>query len=87
MVRKPDLPGYGVELVGGDDSVRLQVRTVALAAVRDKTRDLDAETLLYLQGRDGRFVKIRQSMPDNEVCQRQGINFLQEFTDILDGHG
>lgn len=44
VVQKPDFPGYGVELFGGDDSARLQVRTVALAAVRDKTRDLDAET-------------------------------------------
>ena len=43
VVQKPDFPGYGVELLVGDDSGRLQVRTVALAAVRDKTRDLDAE--------------------------------------------
>ena len=43
VVQKPDFPGYGVELLGGADSERLQVRTVALAAVRDKARDLDAE--------------------------------------------
>lgn len=43
VVQKPDFPGYGVELLGGTDSERLQVRTVALAAVRDKARDVDAE--------------------------------------------
>lgn len=44
VVQKPDLPGYGIELMGGGDSARLQVRTVALSAARDKSRDLDAES-------------------------------------------
>jgi hypothetical protein len=43
VLQKPDFPGYGVELLGGADTERLQVRTVALAAVRDKSRDIDAE--------------------------------------------
>lgn len=43
LVQKPDFPDYGIELLGDADADRLQVRTVALSAVRDKTRDLDAE--------------------------------------------
>lgn len=43
VVQKPGFPGYGVELLGGGDAERLQVRTVALSSVRDKTQDLDAE--------------------------------------------
>jgi len=45
------------------------------------------KTFVYLKGHDGRFVKIRQSMPDDEGFKRQGINFLQEFTNILLGQG
>lgn len=44
VVKKPDFPGYGIELMGAGDSARLQVRTVALSAARDKSRDLDAES-------------------------------------------
>ncbi|WP_153130488.1 hypothetical protein [Dechloromonas hortensis] len=43
VVQKPDFPGYGIELLGGAESERLQVRTVALASARDTTRDTDAE--------------------------------------------
>jgi len=49
--------------------------------------DGPSKTFLYLKGRDGRFVKIRQSMPDDEGFKRQGINFIQEFTNILEGQG
>lgn len=44
VIQKPDIPGYGIELMGGGDTARLQVRTVALSADRDKSRDLDAES-------------------------------------------
>lgn len=44
VVQRPDFPGYGVELLGSVDSQRLQVRTVALAAARDESMDLDAES-------------------------------------------
>ena len=43
VLLKSDFPGYGVELLGGADTERLQVRTVALATVRDTSRDIDAE--------------------------------------------
>ena len=43
VLQKPDFPGYGVELRAGTDTDWLQVRTVALAAVRDNSRDIDAE--------------------------------------------
>ena len=43
VIQKPDFPGYGVELLGGAEAERLQVRTVALATERDTTRDTDAE--------------------------------------------
>jgi hypothetical protein len=45
VIQKPEMPGYGVELAGGAEGERLQVRAVALSESRDKSRDLDAETL------------------------------------------
>ena len=43
VVQKPDFPDYGIELFGGAESARLQVRTVAFASTRDTSRDSDAE--------------------------------------------
>ena len=44
VIKKPDMPGYGIEVAGGSANERLQVRAVALSASRDVTRDLDAES-------------------------------------------
>ncbi|MET4579957.1 hypothetical protein [Ottowia thiooxydans] len=44
VIKKPDMPGYGVEVAGGAANERFQVRAVALSASRDMTRDLDAES-------------------------------------------
>jgi hypothetical protein len=44
VLQKPDMPGYGVELAGGEEAERVQVRAVALAKSRDTTKDLAAET-------------------------------------------
>jgi hypothetical protein len=48
VLRKAIQPDYGVEIGGGADAARLQVRTVAIrdpAAAADAERDRDAETL------------------------------------------
>jgi len=45
VVKKPALPGYGVEIGGQAKSSRLQVRAVALSANRDVARDKDVEML------------------------------------------
>jgi hypothetical protein len=45
VLSKPSTPGYGVELAGGSDVDRLQVRAVAFSATRDMSRDLDIETV------------------------------------------
>jgi hypothetical protein len=44
VIKKQDIPGYGIEVAGGGANERLQVRAVALSASRDMTRDLDAES-------------------------------------------
>jgi hypothetical protein len=44
VVKKPDMAGYGVEVAGGAEAERLQVRAVALSKVRDTTKDHDGET-------------------------------------------
>jgi hypothetical protein len=44
VVRNPSMPGYGVELAGGAEAGRLQVRAVAFATSRDATQDVNAET-------------------------------------------
>jgi len=41
VLKKPATPGYGVEVGGQADAGRLQVRAVALAADRDRSRDRD----------------------------------------------
>jgi len=55
VVHKPNLPGYGVELAGGADAERLQVRAVAFSGDRDLNRDRDVETLWC-----GDFEKLRK---------------------------
>ncbi|KWH04476.1 hypothetical protein WT58_23300 [Burkholderia territorii] len=45
VVKKPSLPGYGVEVGGQAQAGRLQVRAVSLVASRDVARDKDVETL------------------------------------------
>jgi len=48
VLRQPARPGYGVEIGGGADAGRVQVRTVAFrdaGAAPDAARDRDAETL------------------------------------------
>lgn len=45
VLKKAATPGYGVEVGGQADGGRLQVRAVALAADRDRSRDRDIETL------------------------------------------
>jgi predicted transcriptional regulator len=54
VVHKPNLPGYGVELAGGEDAERLQVRAVAFSDARDTRRDKDIETIWC-----GDFEKLR----------------------------
>jgi hypothetical protein len=44
-----------------------------------------SRTILHLKAYDGRFLKIRQTMPDNGECKRQGIALVQEFTNGLGG--
>lgn len=57
VIQKPSLDGYGVELLGGSDAERLQVRTVALAQDRDTSRDTDAEHLWC-----GDFTKLQDDL-------------------------
>jgi hypothetical protein len=45
VLRKPNLDGYGIELAGAPDAQRMQLRSVAFSADRDKARDRDIETL------------------------------------------
>jgi hypothetical protein len=45
VLQKAATPGYGVEVGGRADNGRLQVRAVALAPGRDRSRDRDIETL------------------------------------------
>ena len=48
VLRKTAEPGYGVEIGGGADAARVQLRTVAFrgaAAAADPVRDRDAETI------------------------------------------
>lgn len=43
VVRSPDRPGYGVEVLASGGSARLQVRTVAFDGARDATQDVKEE--------------------------------------------
>lgn len=45
VLRKPATPGYGLELGGGAESARFQIRAVALSAQRDSARDADIESI------------------------------------------
>ena len=48
VIRKPDRPSYGVEVLAPEGANRLQVKVVAIAGFgtsRDPVRDRDAETL------------------------------------------
>ncbi|AUT64975.1 hypothetical protein [Paraburkholderia terrae] len=67
VLRKPSLPGYGVEVGGQAESSRLQVRAVALTNDRDSSRDKDVETLWC-----GEFSKLQQ------LVAEQGNNLLIE---------
>ena len=45
----------------------------------------EMKTFAYLKVHDGRFLKIRQTMPDDEGARQQGIRFLFEFATVLGG--
>jgi hypothetical protein len=71
-------PGYGVEIGGGADAARVQVRTVAFrgaSAPADSARDVDAETiwcgdLLQLQAEfaaGGGAIVIERALPVGAV--------------------
>jgi hypothetical protein len=68
VVRNPELPGYGVELIGGLGAERFQVRTVALSGHRDLTQDLPAETKWC--GDFGRLQSEIQSMGGDVVIEK-----------------
>jgi hypothetical protein len=78
VIKKPDMPGYGIEVAGGTANDRLQVRAVALSASRDTTRDLDAEsrwcqdfTKLQAELRvNGNEILIEKAMPVGAVPLR-----------------
>ncbi|MFM0336828.1 hypothetical protein [Paraburkholderia fungorum] len=60
VLRKPSLPGYGVEVGGQAELSRLQVRAVALSEDRDASRDKDVETLWC-----GEFARLQQIVAEN----------------------
>ena len=60
VLRKPSLPGYGVEVGGQAEASRLQVRAVALTNDRDPSRDKDVETIWC-----GEFSKLQQLVAEN----------------------
>ena len=41
------------------------------------------KTMLYLRTHDGRFLKIRQTLPEDEKSQEFGFQFAAQFADIL----
>lgn len=74
VLRKAANPGYGVELAGGVQSDRLQVRAIAFVttgAVRDPRRDRDIETiwcgefekLQSLVGETGGVIAVEKAIP------------------------
>ena len=67
VLRKPSLPGYGVEVGGQIESSRLQVRAVALSNDRDPARDKDVETIWC-----GDFSRLQH------LVAQQGNNLLIE---------
>ncbi|MFT4507894.1 hypothetical protein [Caballeronia sp. 15711] len=60
VLRKPSLPGYGVEVGGQAETSRLQVRAVALSENRDINRDKDVETIWC-----GEFSRLQQLMAED----------------------
>ncbi len=78
VLQKSDMPGYGVELAGGEHAERLQVRAVALAKSRDTTKDLAAETKWCSDFTDlrqalvaaGTQIVIEQALPIGKVPLR-----------------
>lgn len=60
VLRKPSLPGYGVEVGGQAETSRLQVRAVALTSDRDPNRDKDVETIWC-----GEFSRLQQLVAEN----------------------
>ncbi|CAN7663606.1 hypothetical protein LJR034_005280 [Caballeronia sp. LjRoot34] len=75
VLRKPSLPGYGVEVGGQAETSRLQVRAVALSENRDVSRDKDVETiwcgefsrLQQLVAEDGNNLLIERALGVGEV--------------------
>lgn len=68
VLRKPSMPGYGVEVGGQAESSRLQVRAVALSEHRDTSRDRDVETVWC-----GEFTRLQQLVAEggnNLVIER-----------------
>ncbi|WP_321814188.1 MULTISPECIES: hypothetical protein [unclassified Paraburkholderia] len=68
VVKKPSLPGYGVEVGGQAQASRLQVRAVALTANRDSTRDKDVETIWC--GDFGKLQALLAEHGDNLLVER-----------------
>lgn len=68
VVKKPSLPGYGVEVGGQAQASRLQVRAVALTADRDATRDKDVETIWC--GDFGKLQALLAKHGDNLLIER-----------------
>ncbi|WP_175747980.1 hypothetical protein [Burkholderia pyrrocinia] len=68
VVKKPSLPGYGVEVGGQTQTGRLQVRAVSLVANRDVARDKDVETLWC--GEFGRLQALLAQHGDDLVIER-----------------
>jgi hypothetical protein len=60
VLRKPSLPGYGVEVGGQAETSRLQVRAVALNENRDVNRDKDVETIWC-----GEFSRLQQLVAED----------------------
>jgi hypothetical protein len=60
VLRKPSLPGYGVEVGGQAETSRLQVRAVALSENRDQSRDKDVETIWC-----GDFARLQQLVAEH----------------------
>ncbi|MGU8080767.1 hypothetical protein [Burkholderia pyrrocinia] len=68
VVKKPSLPGYGVEVGGQTQTGRLQVRAVSLVANRDVARDKDVETLWC--GEFGRLQALLAQHGDDLLIER-----------------
>lgn len=72
VVKKPALPGYGVEVGGQAQASRLQVRAVALSAhhdtSRDTSRDKDVETLWC--GEFGKLQALLAAQGDHLLIER-----------------